>query len=182
MGEREHRKRRLTPEQKWQIFQEASRKNTTDAEVCRRWGIQPHQLRVIRERAKDASLDAFKKGTGQTQARSHRDRPRTTAPADQRSGGFPGSDHLHIRGKNRGLLGFLWVVLRGLSYRRPGELGPGSRMIRAPSTTLCGDLGARSSRLTSAISGGEISRRAAGDQGMAASCQIRSPHCQATYM
>ena len=27
-------------------------------------GIQPHQLRVIRERAKDASLDAFKKGPG----------------------------------------------------------------------------------------------------------------------
>ncbi len=64
MGEREHRKKRLTPEQKWQIFLEASRKNTTDAEVCRRWGIQPHQLRVIRDRAKDASLDAFKKGPG----------------------------------------------------------------------------------------------------------------------
>lgn len=60
MGEREHRKKRLTPEQKWQIFLEASRKNTTDAEVCRRWGIQFHQLRVIRERAKDASVDAFK--------------------------------------------------------------------------------------------------------------------------
>jgi len=64
LGEREHRKKRLTPEQKWQIFVEASRKNTTDAEVCRRWGIQPHQLRVIRERAKDASLDAYKKGPG----------------------------------------------------------------------------------------------------------------------
>ena len=64
MGERQHRKKRLTPDQKWQIFLEASRKNTTDAEVCRRWGIQPHQLRVIRERAKDASLDAFKKGPG----------------------------------------------------------------------------------------------------------------------
>ncbi len=64
MGEREHRRKRLTPDQKWQIFIEASRKNTSDAEVCRRWGIQPHQLRVIRERAKDASLDAFKKGPG----------------------------------------------------------------------------------------------------------------------
>lgn len=61
MGEREHRKKRLAPEQKWQIFLEGSRKNTTDAEVCRRWGIQPHQLRVIRERAKDTSLDAFKR-------------------------------------------------------------------------------------------------------------------------
>jgi transposase-like protein len=64
LGEREQRTKRLTPEQKWQIFLEASRKNTTDAEVCRRWGIQPHQLRVIRERAKDASLDAYKKGPG----------------------------------------------------------------------------------------------------------------------
>ncbi|MGH2701598.1 MAG: transposase [Actinomycetota bacterium] len=64
MGDREHRKKKLTPEQKWQIFLEASRKNTTDAEVCRRWGIQPHQLRVIRERAKDGAFDAFKKGPG----------------------------------------------------------------------------------------------------------------------
>ncbi|MQB02307.1 MAG: transposase [Actinobacteria bacterium] len=64
LGEREHRKKRLTPEQKWQIFLEASRKNTTDAEVCRRWGIAPHQLRVIRERAKDGAFDAFKKGPG----------------------------------------------------------------------------------------------------------------------
>jgi hypothetical protein len=30
------RRRRLTPEQKWQTFLEASRKNTTDAEGCRR--------------------------------------------------------------------------------------------------------------------------------------------------
>jgi transposase-like protein len=58
LGDREHRKKRLTPEQKWQIFLEASRKNTTDAEVSRRWGIQPHQLRVIRERAKDGAFDA----------------------------------------------------------------------------------------------------------------------------
>jgi transposase-like protein len=64
LDDRQHRKKRLTPEQKWQIFLEASRKNTTDAEVCRRWGIAPHQLRVIRERAKDGAFDAFKKGPG----------------------------------------------------------------------------------------------------------------------
>lgn len=34
----EHR-RHLTPEQKWQIFRETSRKNTSVSEVCRRWGI-----------------------------------------------------------------------------------------------------------------------------------------------
>lgn len=33
MGEREHREKRLTPEQRWQTFVEASRKNTTGA-VC----------------------------------------------------------------------------------------------------------------------------------------------------
>jgi transposase-like protein len=64
LGDREHRKKRLTPEQKWQIFLEASRKNTTDAEVCRRWSIAPHQLRVIRERSKDGAFDAFKKDPG----------------------------------------------------------------------------------------------------------------------
>lgn len=64
MGDREHRKKKLSAEQKWQIFVEASRKNTTDAEVCRRWGIAPHQLRVIRERVKDGAFDAFKKGPG----------------------------------------------------------------------------------------------------------------------
>ena len=84
MADREHRKKRLTPEQKWQVFLEASRKNTTDAEVCRRWGIQPHQLRVIRERAKDASLDAFKKGPA-AQARSQRGRDGTGAAPDQQS-------------------------------------------------------------------------------------------------
>ena len=35
MAERQHRKKRLSPEEKWQIFLEASRKNTSDAEVCR---------------------------------------------------------------------------------------------------------------------------------------------------
>lgn len=64
MAERQHRKKRLSPEEKWQIFLEASRKNTSDAEVCRRWGIAPHQLRVIRERAKDGAFDAFKKRPG----------------------------------------------------------------------------------------------------------------------
>jgi transposase-like protein len=64
LGDREHRKKKLSAEQKWQIFVEASRKNTTDAEVCRRRGIAPHQLRVIRERVKDGAFDAFKKGPG----------------------------------------------------------------------------------------------------------------------
>jgi len=64
VAERERRTARLTAEQKWQIFLEASRKNTTDAQVCRRWGIAPHQLRVIRERAKESSLKGFSRGPG----------------------------------------------------------------------------------------------------------------------
>ncbi|MGH2812710.1 MAG: hypothetical protein ACRDI1_08380 [Actinomycetota bacterium] len=66
MEERQHRGKKLTPEQKWQVFLEASRKNTTDAEVCRKWGITVWQLKAIRERIKDGSLAALKKGPGRT--------------------------------------------------------------------------------------------------------------------
>ncbi len=64
MSDRVERRKRLTPEQKWQIFLESSRKNTTDAEVCRRWGITPWQLRAIRERAKEGATAAFGRGPG----------------------------------------------------------------------------------------------------------------------
>ena len=64
MSEREQRRTRLTPEQKWQVFLECSRRNSTDAEVCRRWGITPWQLRAIRERVKDGATDALAKGRG----------------------------------------------------------------------------------------------------------------------
>jgi transposase-like protein len=64
--ERVERRRRLTPEQKWQIFLEASRKNTTDAEVCRRWGITPAQLRAIRERVRKGATEALGKGRGRS--------------------------------------------------------------------------------------------------------------------
>lgn len=57
MSHRVERRKRLTPEQKWQVFLEASRKNGTDAEVCRHWGITPWQLRAIRERLKDGAKD-----------------------------------------------------------------------------------------------------------------------------
>jgi transposase-like protein len=64
VGERQQRRKRLRPEQKWQVFLEASRRNSTDAEVCRQWGITPWQLRAIRERAKDGAKEAFGKGPG----------------------------------------------------------------------------------------------------------------------
>ncbi|MBA3728512.1 MAG: hypothetical protein H0W94_04830 [Actinobacteria bacterium] len=64
MEDRVQRKRRLTPEQKWQVFLGASRKNAIDAEVCRRWGITPWQLRAIRDRVKDGATEALAKGPG----------------------------------------------------------------------------------------------------------------------
>jgi transposase-like protein len=66
--EREHRGAKLTPEQKWQVFPEASRKNTTDVEVCRRWGITIWQLKAIRERVKEGSITALKKKPGRAPA------------------------------------------------------------------------------------------------------------------
>lgn len=64
MSERQQRRTRLTPEQKWQIFLESLRKSSTDAEVCRRWGITPWQLRAIRERVKSGATDALARGPG----------------------------------------------------------------------------------------------------------------------
>ena len=62
--ERQQRGKRLTTEQKWQVFLEASRKNTSDAEVCRRWSITPFQLRAIRERVKAGATEALQRGPG----------------------------------------------------------------------------------------------------------------------
>ena len=67
-GERRQRSARLTPDQKWQIFLEASRKHTTDAEVCRKWGITTWQLKAIRAKVKDGSLQALRQGPGRKKA------------------------------------------------------------------------------------------------------------------
>jgi hypothetical protein len=61
--EQKQRKARLTPDQKWQIFLEASGKNTTDAEVCRKWGITTWQLKAIQERVKDGVPPGFEEGS-----------------------------------------------------------------------------------------------------------------------
>lgn len=66
MPERVERRKRLSAEQKWQVFLEVSRKNTTDAEVCRRWGITPWQLRAIRERTRQGALTALSRGPGRS--------------------------------------------------------------------------------------------------------------------
>jgi len=62
--ERAQRRTRLGAEEKWQVFLEASRKGSSDAEVCRRWGITPSQLRVIRERAREGATEALARRPG----------------------------------------------------------------------------------------------------------------------
>jgi transposase InsO family protein len=74
VSDRVERRRRLTPEQKWKIFLEASRMNTTDAEVCWGWGITPWQLRAIRDRVKERTRDHPSLGSLPPAHRGRRDR------------------------------------------------------------------------------------------------------------
>lgn len=64
MTERVVRKRRLSPEEKLRIVEEAASKEVTDAEVCRRWGIEPWDLRRFREQVRKGALVALAKGRG----------------------------------------------------------------------------------------------------------------------
>lgn len=64
MGERVRRKRRLSAEEKFQVFLEAESPELTDAEVCRRWGIERWDLRRIRKVVREAALPALKRGRG----------------------------------------------------------------------------------------------------------------------
>lgn len=68
--------------------------------MCRRWGITPWQLRAIRDRAKDASTEAFARGPG---------RPRKDALVAELEAGLASlkgfmdlGDHQHILGKVNG--------------------------------------------------------------------------------
>lgn len=58
------RRRRLKPEDKWQIFLEAAAKNAKVAEVLRRWGIDSSQLTRIREQVRSGALAELGKGPG----------------------------------------------------------------------------------------------------------------------
>jgi len=64
VAERVVRKRRLSPEEKLRIVEEAASKEVTDAEVCRRWGIEPWDLRRYREQARKGALTALAKPRG----------------------------------------------------------------------------------------------------------------------
>ena len=58
------RRRRLSAEDKWQIFVEASTKDAKVADVLRRWRIDSSQLARIRSQVKEGALTQLKKGPG----------------------------------------------------------------------------------------------------------------------
>ncbi|MCA1672303.1 MAG: hypothetical protein LC799_08910 [Actinobacteria bacterium] len=58
------RRRRLSAEDKWQIFVEASAKDAKVADVLRRWRIDSSQLARIRSQVKEGALTQLKKGPG----------------------------------------------------------------------------------------------------------------------
>ena len=62
--ERPRRRRRLSAEDKWQIFIEASAKDAKVADVLRRWRIDSSQLARIRSQVKEGALTQLKKGPG----------------------------------------------------------------------------------------------------------------------
>ncbi len=57
-------RRRLSAEDKWQIFIEASAKDAKVADVLRRWRIDSSQLARIRMQVKEGALTQLKKGPG----------------------------------------------------------------------------------------------------------------------
>jgi transposase-like protein len=60
------RRRRLSAEDKWQIFIEASAKGAKVADVMRRWGIDSSQLARIRTQVKEGALTQLNKGPGRS--------------------------------------------------------------------------------------------------------------------
>jgi hypothetical protein len=98
VSERQQRRTRLTPEQKWQIFLESSRKNSTDAEVCRRWGSLPGSCGGSASASRRAPPILWKGAGTSTQGRS-----------DDRAGAGGGAD---LQGPKEVVLTFPWVARR----------------------------------------------------------------------
>lgn len=62
--ERARKRRRLSPEEKYQIFVEASRGDVPVAAVLRKWGIYSSDLVRIRELVRRGALEALARGNG----------------------------------------------------------------------------------------------------------------------
>lgn len=53
------RRRRLSPEEKWQVFLEVTSGELTQADAARKWGVDVSTVIKLRKLAKDAALAAF---------------------------------------------------------------------------------------------------------------------------
>ncbi|MGQ0679632.1 MAG: transposase [Actinomycetota bacterium] len=58
------RRKRLSPQDRWTIYQEAAAKDTKVGDVLRRWGIDSSQLARIREQVRTGALTELAKGPG----------------------------------------------------------------------------------------------------------------------
>lgn len=63
-GEGVRRRRKLSAEDKFQIFLEASRGDVPVAAVLRKWGIYSSDLARIRQQVRRAALEALARGNG----------------------------------------------------------------------------------------------------------------------
>lgn len=63
-GEGARKRRKLSPEDKYQIFVEASRGDVPVAAVLRKWGIHSSDLARIRELVRRGALEALAQGKG----------------------------------------------------------------------------------------------------------------------
>lgn len=53
------RRRRLTPEEKWEVFVEVVSQQLTQRDAARKWGVDVSVIIKLRKLAKDAALAAF---------------------------------------------------------------------------------------------------------------------------
>jgi transposase-like protein len=53
------RRRRLTPEEKWEVFVEVTSQQLTQRDAARKWGVDVSVIIKLRKLAKDAALAAF---------------------------------------------------------------------------------------------------------------------------
>jgi transposase len=53
------RRRRLTPEEKWEVFVEVTSLQLTQRDAARKWGVDVSVIIKLRKLAKDAALAAF---------------------------------------------------------------------------------------------------------------------------
>lgn len=63
-GEGVRRRRKLSAEDKYQIFLEASRGDVPVAAVLRKWGVYSSDLARIREQVRRGALEALARGNG----------------------------------------------------------------------------------------------------------------------